>query len=150
MRLLGGVVGALLLLVALSPWLTYELVLSRFDTLPAQPARVATAEQQAWVWELARGPGVPKVAPMNPYRVLNDLFFTGPSPPSAGETLAYWVAREHVRKLPRRTMASWHLSNAALAIWLTRHWSSEDLASAAYAIAIKWPPRKPRALSADA
>jgi hypothetical protein len=148
-RLLGGVAAALLLLVALSPWLTYALVLSRFDTLPARPGRVASAEQQAWVWALARGTGVPNVAPMNPYRVLNDSFFTEPSSPSAGETLAYWVAREHVRKLPPRRMAWWHLSNAALAIWLTRHWSSEELASAAYAIAIRWTPRKPRTLSAD-
>lgn len=150
LRFLGGVLGVMLLFVALLPWLAYERGLSRFDRLPAPPAQLATAEQQAWVWKLARGTGMPKVAPMNPYRALNNLFFTTRSSPPAGEMVAYWVAREHAMKQPVQNMASWHLSTGALAIWFTRHWSSEELASAAYAITIKWPPpRKPRAFNPE-
>lgn len=129
------------LLAMLSPWLLYEIGLSRFDAMPARPSRTATAEQQAWVWMQARGSGMPSVDPMSPYGyVLRLLAGDGRAQP--GETIAYWVAREHNWRQPsRRSMAWWHLSNAALAIWLTRHWSAEDIASAAYAA--QWPRRRP-------
>ncbi|RZL35500.1 MAG: hypothetical protein EOP35_13710 [Rubrivivax sp.] len=143
---LTGVLGVLLLCVGLSPWLAYELGLSRFETMPAPPAQLATAEQQAWVWELARGTGEAKVEPMNPYGYATGLFAAeGRATPS--ESLAYWVSRDCVWKLPKSSMTWWHLTNASLTIWLSRHWTTEQIASAAYAIAIKWPPRKPRVVN---
>ena len=148
LRVLGGVLGVLMLFVALSPWLAYELGLSRFDAMPVKPAQLATAEQQAWVWHLARGTGQPQVQPMNPYAYVL-RFFSGDGRATPSETLAYWISREHVWKLPREGMGWWHLTNASLTIWLSRHWTIEEIASAAYVVAIKWPPRKPRAVSPE-
>lgn len=142
LRVLTHVLATVMLLVLLSPWLLYELGLSRFDAMPARPAQMATAEQQAWVWRQARGSGMPAVDSMNPYgEVLRLLAGAGRAEP--GEAIAYWVAREHNWRQPsQRSMAWWHLSNAALTIWLSRHWSAEEIASAAYAA--QWPRRRAR------
>lgn len=145
-RLLTRLLCSFAVLVLLSPWLLYELGLSRFDAMPARPTQLATAEQQAWVWAQARGAGAPKVAPRNPYGyVMHLLSRDGRAEP--GELVAYWVASEYNLRQPPRSMAWWHLSNAALVIWLSRHWTTEEIASAAHAIAIKWPPRQRRAVS---
>ena len=113
------------------------------DGRPVKPARMASADEQARVWRLARGLGELRVAPMNPYgfawRVLS-----GDGSSSRGETLAYWVSREYMWTQPRRSMAGWHLSNAALTIWLTRHWAGEELATALVPVTSTWPPRAPR------
>lgn len=110
---------------------------------------MATAEQQAWVWQLARGAGTPKVEPMNPYGFALSRW-PGNGRTSPSESLAYWVSREWVQKLPQQNAFWWHLTNAALTIWLTRHWTTDEVASAAYAIAIRWPqPRQLRRVSPE-
>lgn len=145
-RFLTCVLGVLGLLIALSPWLLYELGLSRFDAMPTRPTHLATAEQQAWVWALARGSAQPRLEPMNPY-VFVQRFLSGDGRSTPSESLAYWVSREYVWQLPRKSMGWWHLTNAALTIWLTRHWTAEEIASAAYVIASKWPQRKPHPIN---
>jgi len=148
LRFSGGVLGVLAVLVLLSPWLLYELGLSRFDAMPVKPAQIVSAEQQAWVWGLARGTGQPKVEPMKPYGYVL-RFFSGDPRATPSESLAYWVSREHVWNLPQNRMGWWHLTNVSLTIWLSRHWTTEEIASAAYPVAIKRPPRKPRAVSPE-
>lgn len=129
-------------LLLLSPWLIYEATLMNIDGRPAKPTRMASTDEQARVWRLARGRGELKVEPMNPYGFVW-RFFSGDSSVSRGETLAYWMSCEHIWKQPRRSMAWWHLSNAALTIWLTRHWTAEELATAMVPVTNRWQPREP-------
>ena len=142
-RFLALMAWALLLLLLLSPWLLYELGLSRLERLPTPPAQLATAEQQAWVWQQARSQGMPQVEPMNPYGFRLRFFNEAPVS-TPGERLTLWVAREHLLQLPRRRMGWWHLSYAALSIWLSRHWSAEELASAASPSSARGRPPGPR------
>jgi hypothetical protein len=139
LRSLLGLAVAMLVVTLLSPWLIYEVVLLNIDGRPAKPAQMAPAEQQAWVWQCARGTGELRVGPMNPYGVAA-RFFTSDFAPLPGETLAYWVSREHIWAQPRHSMLRWHLSNAALTIWLTRHWTAEELASALVPVVSKSLP----------
>ncbi|MEO6276581.1 hypothetical protein [Roseateles sp.] len=138
----AGFLGVLAVVVLLSPWLLYELGLSRFDTMPAKPAQMVTAEQQAWVWRLVHGTGQPKLERMSPYGVAWRLVSGDQPSVTPGETLAYWMARDYVWRLPRRNMSWWHLTTGAMTIWLTRNWSAEELASAAYPVMSQWPPGK--------
>jgi len=143
-RVLGVLALLATLLVLLSPWLLYELGLSRFDKLPDKPAQLATAEQQALVWERVLGTGMPRIERMNPYGFVFD-FFTQDSPRiTPGERMADVVATDYASQ-QRPLMGNAHLERVALAIWLTRHWTTEELASAAYPIVSRWRPRKPRA-----
>lgn len=136
-------VTALLVLALASPWLIYEATLLNIEGRPVKPAQMASAEQQGWVWQCARGTGELRVESMNPYGFVW-RFFTQDPAPLPGETLAYWVSREHIWAQPRRGMTWWHLSNAALTIWLTRHWTAEELASAMVPVVGRWPPCRVR------
>ena len=146
MRLLAGTAAALVSLLLLSPWLIYAGMLASIDGRSTRPESLVPAQEQALLWRLADGTGEPRTEPMSPYGYAWELFApTGP--PAPGETLAGWVSRDYLRAQPRRGMLAWHLSNAALTIWLTRNWTAQELASAVAPIAAKWsakgPPRSP-------
>ncbi|CAM3996044.1 hypothetical protein [Roseateles saccharophilus] len=141
MRLLAGTAGVLVTLLLLSPWLLYAAMLASIEGRPAKPERMVPATEQARIWRLADGQGELRTEPMTPYGFAWELFApTGQ--PAPGETLAYWVSRDFLQAQPHRNMLTWHLSNAALTIWLTRNWTAEELASAVAPIASKWPSPK--------
>lgn len=49
-----------------------------------------------------------------------------------GQLVTWWVAREYlVSHKQYQGMGWWHLSGAALAIWLSRNWTSDEILSAA-------------------
>lgn len=136
LRGLAATVVLALTLCLLAPWLAYEIALARLPALPERPQQLATPQQQDEVWRQAGGEGPLAVAPVNPYGFLIALMARDRVRP--GEELAYWVARDHLLAQPREGgMLGWHLSNAALTVWLTRHWSSQELATAACAVAAK-------------
>lgn len=136
LRALAATVAAAVALCLLAPWLAYEIALARLPALPARPQQLATPQQQDEVWRKAGGEGALVVEPMNPYGFV--IALVARDRVRAGEDLAAWVARDHLLAQPREGgMLSWHVSNAALSIWLTRHWSSQELATAACAVAAK-------------
>ncbi|MBA0266224.1 hypothetical protein D7T58_19240 [Stenotrophomonas maltophilia] len=47
------------------------------------------------------------------------------------EREAFWIARRHLWRQPQRGMLRWHLSGTALTIWITRHWSTSQIADTA-------------------
>ena len=134
LRTLAATVLLALALCLLAPWLAYEITLARLERLPDRPQQLATPEQQAEVWRRAGGEGPPALEPLNPYGFVIALVTQGRVRP--GEDLAVWVARDHLLGLPRSTMMEWHLRNAALTVWLTRHWTVGELTSAAHAVAL--------------
>lgn len=131
LRGLAAIVALTLALCLLAPWLAYEIALARLPALPERRQPLATPQQQDEAWRKAGGEGPPVVEPLNPYGFVVALVARDRVRP--GEELAYWVARDHLRARPREGgMIAWHLSSAALTVWLTRHWSAQELASAAY------------------
>lgn len=143
LRYLTILLGTFVALLLLSPWLIYEEALLSIEGRPAKPQRLASAEEQAAVWKLAKGAGPLHVERLNPYGYAWRLASTPLGRPDPSETLAYWVSREYIWAQPeRRGMGRWHLSNAALTIWLTRHWSAEEMASFLAPVVAKWPPSR--------
>ncbi len=121
----------LLVLALLSPWLLYELGLNGIEGRPVPPETMASAEQQALVWRQMRGSGRPEIEAMNPYGLVM-RFLVRDDSPQPTERLAYRVSSTYLLGQSRgKGMGRWHLSNAALTIWLTRHWSVAQLATAA-------------------
>jgi hypothetical protein len=108
------------------PWCAYWLGLLGVVGNPSPATEVATPHDQLAVWKEAQGMGEPVVVPLNPYTYLNVA--VQPHSDRPGLIVAWWVAREHMLKNQRmRGMGWWHLSGAALTIWLTRNWTSEQL-----------------------
>ena len=114
------------------PLALYSLGLSGVDGRPQKPLQVASAEQTTAVWKRARGIGIPYVSADNPYSYIASVFFArGPRTPP-GQLVTWWVARDYlVRHKRYQGMGWWHLSGAALAIWLSRNWTSDEILSAA-------------------
>lgn len=120
-------------LVLASPFLLYRLGLNGVEGLPRKPVQLASREQRALVSNEARGAGTPHIAAMNPYSVALGLIARPHTRLPADERIAWSVASGHLITHQRyRGMAWWHLSGTALTIWLSRHWSDEEILSAAF------------------
>ena len=114
------------------PLALYSLGLSGVDGRPQKPVKLASAEQKIAVWKRARGEGMPYVEADNPYSYVASVFFAqGPRTPP-GQLVTWWVARDYLVRHKRYTgMGWWHLSGAALAIWMSRNWTSDEILTAA-------------------
>jgi hypothetical protein len=120
-----GSVAIVTLLVG-GPWAIYWLGLHGIAGKPEPPVSLASRERQLAVWQLARGTAEPESTPLNPYSYLLTAAEPGASKPAL--LVAWWVASEYNLSHQRYAgMGWWHLSGAALTLWLTRNWSIEQL-----------------------
>lgn len=138
MRLFGRILLALAicttLLVVAAPYALYRLGLHGIEGRPAKPLRLATPEQQQWVWTQFKASGLRgerKVVPLDPCSYAYDLLSGhAEDTQTFGNLLAWNVARPYLMEHRRfKGMGWWHLSGEALSIWLTRNWSTEELLS---------------------
>lgn len=126
--LLIGTLGLMLIL----PWCAYWIGLQRLSQYPVPPVENLSATQREWVWSFTKGSGEPVIVPLSPYSYLYDIFI------SKGKTdrstlVAWWVASDHLTNQgSRQRMLWWHLSGAALTIWLTRNWTEQQMTAAAF------------------
>ena len=73
------------------------------------------------------------VVPHSPYAVVYDLVVLKAPDFRPGTRAAIAVARAHIIKTrPMQKRLYQHFSTAALTIWLTRNWTAQQLAAAAY------------------
>lgn len=123
------------LLLLLSPLLLYCVGLKNIDGRPGKPS-VSTVQQKeaSAVWSMLKESGMVKVTPLNPYLYLKSLIGDRPLPP--GAKVAWYVARDYNnRNLKHKRGIWWHVSGAALTIWLTRNWDADELIAKAAEIA---------------
>ena len=114
------------------PLALYSLGLSGVEGRPQKPLQLASAAQKAAVWRRARGEGTPHVVANNPYSFVARVFFEREKCAPPAQLVTWWVARDYLMRHKRhKGMGWWHLSGAALAIWLSRNWSSDEILSAA-------------------
>lgn len=114
------------------PFALYCLGMSGVEGRPSKPRQLASIEHQTVVWKRARGTGMPHVAVDDPYTYFASVLFTQPTRTPPGQLLTWLVARDYLVTHKRyKGMAWWHLSGAALAIWLSRNWTSEEILSRA-------------------
>lgn len=119
-------------LLLASPLGLYCLGLSGIDGLPQKPLQLVSKEQQALAWKGARGSGVPRVEAMNPYSFAITLLVKKDLSAPPDQLIVWRVASSYLMSHQRhKGMGWWHLSGAALAIWLSRNWTSEEILSAA-------------------
>ena len=114
------------------PLALYSLGLSGVDGRPQKPVKLASAEQKIAVWKRARGEGMPYVEADNPYSYVASMFFAQGQHTTPSQLVTWWVARDYlVRHKRYKGKGWWHLSGAALAIWMSRNWTSDEILTAA-------------------
>jgi len=127
-RMAGGASLGVALLILGFPGILYSIGLLRVHGRPT-PASTADfpSVDIAVNWQRC-GERLPlEVEPLNPWGVAGRLLWGTHRQKNAGETAAWQVARAHNLAHPVGTMGWWHLSGSALTIWITRHWSAEEI-----------------------
>lgn len=131
-RLIAMVSCTTFTLVLVLPLALYSLGLSGVEGRLQKPLQLASAEQKADVWSRARGEGMPHVVGDNPYSYVARVLFEREQRTPPGQLVTWWVAREYLmRHKQHKGMGWWHLSGAAVTIWLSRNWTSDEILSAA-------------------
>jgi hypothetical protein len=104
-----------------APWLIYWIGLSEIEGRPTRATHAVTAEQIDSLFKKLRISQPAQIDPISPYSYLLQDVHQG-----ASIRLAWIIARSHIAKhLSDRRY--WHLSGAALIIWLTRNWTPAEL-----------------------
>jgi hypothetical protein len=137
-RIAGATICTVLVAMILGPWALYWLALTKVVGRPshALEATFATEDAEA-LWRQLREPMPVRVEPMSPYSYLWPVLRCSVAGPwrcygdgdrwlPRGGALAEMVATSHNRKnFPG--LGWWHFSGAALSIWLTRNWTTDEL-----------------------
>jgi hypothetical protein len=120
-----ALLGAALSAVAAFPWLIYWIGLGMIDGRPNYATHVATAEEVDSLCKRLRISQPVQVDALSPYSYLLLGADRGKS-----TAIAWVIARAYnVEHLSDRRY--WHLSGAALIIWLTRNWTPTELVAKA-------------------
>lgn len=140
-----SVLVVILLIALLSPWLVYEAGLSNINGRPSiGNANFVSREDATEIWIELKETGPIRMEIMTPYSYLFFLILDGPNSP--GSRLAWYVARDYnADRLKDKRMIWWHLSGAAMTVWLTRNSNLEDLLTKANKIHLS----RARAVSAQ-
>jgi len=126
-------------ITATTPWLIYWHGLRQIEGRPTLATHAATAEQVDRLLAQLRMTQPIQINPISPYTVLLQA-----DQRNSIARLAWIVARCHnMKHLADRRNLTWHLSGTALAIWLTRNWTTPEI----IAKAVTFPPpvKQPRA-----
>jgi len=131
-QLLAVVTCATFALLLVFPLCLYWLGLSGVEGRPEKPRQLASIEQQSMIWMRARGTGTPFVSADDSYTYLASIFFVQSKRAQPDRLVTWWVARDYLATHKRHNgMGWWHLSGAALTIWLSRNWTAEEILSGA-------------------
>jgi hypothetical protein len=99
--------------------------LSNVAELPLPPNNPSVADIED-IWQKLREHGPIVIEPLSPHGYILALVSNNSLP--SGAKVAWFVARNYnTNNLKNKRMLWWHISGAALTIWLTRHWSQEQL-----------------------
>lgn len=130
-RICVALLGLVILLILVAPLILYSWGLSNVDGRPQRPLRMVSSVEQTRIWKKAGGSEPAVVESMNPCGFFGRFLDDSHRAP-AGEVAAYWIARSYLLEHRREPgMAAWHGSIAALTIWITRNWSTEEILTAA-------------------
>lgn len=125
-RLLIAFLAMAFAISTLGPWGLYWVGLYGANGRPELPTLSISQLEKEEIWRRARGSGEPNVISITPYEYIFANAFGDERKP--GLLVAWWVASQYLLEhREQKGMSWWHLSGAALTIWLTRNWSTEQI-----------------------
>ena len=124
-------VGAVVVIVASAPMIAYWSGLAMLPGYPVKPEPLeSVGARELAVWGEYSGHAMLGVRPVNPYEfaiLLSCAPIDACLAQHPGLAVASHVAQAYLRGQPPTRAAWWHLQSAALSVWLTRHWTAEQL-----------------------
>jgi hypothetical protein len=149
MAMMVGVLGGL---IGLAPPGLYALGLSHVNGRPSPPASChPTPADRARLERAFRVSSPVTVQPLTPWAYVTFVLADSQRDGTAGGIDAAWLVAQHynARHLADRHSISWHLSGAALTIWITRHWNSDEVLCAAVNLLRQPPTARPTSIGPD-
>jgi hypothetical protein len=126
LRLLIGLFIFALISVIAGPWLLYVIGLAKIDGRPSHAA-VAPEDVEALLRTLRISQPL-TIDRVSPHSYVWAVVRRDERALGQGVRLAGPIANSHnADHLADRSMGAWHLSGAALTIWLIRHWTTDEL-----------------------
>lgn len=141
----AALIALVLLVTLLLPWLIYRQGLANFKTMPDfSQMPLLTAAQHDVVLAEFKLKETPVITPQSPYTKLLQFYQAErdrawwQSSEARTEQLVSWVARCHAQDnlLKTRTMM-WHISGAAMSVWLHNNTTSEQILAKAWTCLIR-------------
>lgn len=127
-RSLIAIVLFILALVFSIPWGLYYLGLKDIDGKPDLPAHMISGDMQQKIWAESGYEGQPESVALNPVSYI--LSAAGQDAPPPVTLFAWRVASSYQRQHHAHEGVMWQqLSGGALTIWLSRHWTIDQLLS---------------------
>jgi hypothetical protein len=132
------------LIAAVVPLAFYWFGLSNIDGHPVPPARTDNlGSDTALLQQDFRNQLPILVHVLNPWTFIGELRAEKAATPDDGAHAVWIIVRNYNGShLRNRKMIWWHLSGAALTIWVTRNWTTDQIVTAAAAIARSWPQQR--------
>jgi hypothetical protein len=130
-RLLIGVVTIALIAVMAGPWLLYAVGLAKIEGRPDHASHAAVVPEDAEaLFRTLRISQPLTIDRLSPYSYIWALVSDDERALGQGMRIAWPIASSYnADHLADRT--AWHLSGAALTIWLTRNWTASELVAKA-------------------
>ena len=134
------------LIVGAVPLGLYWFGLSNIDEEPVPPARTDDLGIDTALLQRDFRNQLPiLVYVLNPWTFMGELRAGNAATPDNGAHVVWIVVQKYNSKhLKNHKMTWWHLSGAALTIWMTRNWTRDEIVAAAAAI-VRSYPRRPSA-----
>ena len=126
--------------VGIAPWVLYGVGLRNIEGRPVPPVFASLGvEEEIAVARMVRSRSSRiSVEPISPWSYLLGIASADPDALGSGTFAASLVARRYnLTHLETRTTMGWHLSGAALTIWLTRYWTADQVVAAVAQIALE-------------
>lgn len=110
------------------PGIIYVVGLARVHgrPVPADPSQYSSEAISA-AWMRCREQIPIAVHASNPWSFAYKFMFADPLEATPGERASWRIASTHNSRHRSGDMLWWHTSGAALSIWITRHWSAEQI-----------------------
>jgi hypothetical protein len=124
-------------LVSILPIGLYGVGLLNIEGRPEPPIQTSNlAADTAYLEQAFRRREPIAVRVLNPWTYAASLVTDDTDPSSDDGSIAAWVIARNYNgsHLKNRRMTFWHLSGAALTIWVSRNWTAEQIVTAAAAI----------------
>jgi len=112
---------------AAGPWLLYWYGLRQIDGRPTAAAHIASAEQSDRLLKTLKIAQPVHLDILSPYTYM----LQGPRPTPSGRLAGIIASSYNLNHLGDQKIRMWHLSGAALTIWLTRNWTLTELVAKA-------------------
>jgi hypothetical protein len=130
-----GLILTAMIGIGAGPWLLYGIGLAKVDGRPLHASRsVVTPEDAGALWLRLRIPQPVRLDPVSPYTYAQAMVFGDQKILGPSARIAWLIASSYnVGHLSDHT--AWHLSGAALTVWLTRNWTPDELVAKAVELA---------------